>query len=407
MQTKKKVLWFAPLPVYPAVDGGKQTIYFPVIELPKYCDAHFAFLHDLDTAELTKQTVHFEQHGLHVTPLRLNTRDGILKMLRSILRGQPFKYSKYHSRHVLQALADLIRREQFDTIVFSTAHLCWYAQQLRPQFPHITMNLRAHTVDYELFHQFAMAQRNLLIKLLSLGQSLLTRYHEPRIWAAMDKVVFISDADAQLAKQCRYFDRVNWAVSYDGRSHHRWPVADAARHIIFPGALNTPQNRTSLRDFVKQYWRPFNQTQSADIVALHITGNDDAALCECLEIDKAQLAALNIRALGFVDNLAQTIAEHALVLSPTTMGVGIRVKVVEAMSQGALVVLSPLDYAMCSFFRDGQNVITYHNYAEFQAKVTEILTNPAKAQAIRHQAFEDAKTHFNWQNLIDQILEEK
>lgn len=405
MKTKKKILWFSPLPIYPAVDGGKQGIYLPVIELAKYCDTHLVFLHALTESELFEQRRHFEQRGLKVTPCRLNTLDSIRKMLMSILRLQPFKFSKYHSCRVLQTLIELIEREQFDSIVFSNAHLCWYAQHLKKRFPHIQMILRAHTIDHELFRQYASVQSNPLIKLMALGQSWLTRYHEPRLWADMDKVLFISDSDVALAKRCRQFAEIKWAVAYDGRESIKRLTTTAARHILFPGALNTPQNRVSFKDFVDNYWRSFNLQQPTPPIELHVTGNIDDVICECLNIDQPQLAQLNIRSLGFVDDLPATIAEHAMVLSPTTMGVGIRVKVVEAMSQGALVILSPLDYGMCAFFQDGKNVITYHNGPEFREKALTVLASPDKATALREQAFNDAVHYFDWKILIDQIID--
>ena len=398
------VLWLSPQQVYPPTDGGKRGIYYPVVELSRRKPCYFAYFHDLPAKAIAEQTAHFNSLHIPTLPIHIEKRESAQVLLRSLCRLKPLKFSKYHSLQALQQITAFIQaRAIIDTIVVSHAHLGWYARRLKKQFPAIKIILREHNIEYDLVRQYAQAQRNLLKKALINGQYLLSKLDEQTSWANVDETIFISDSDVELAKHNKTFDQIHWRIAYDGNSAQMNPSAD--RHgLLFAGSLQSPQNAAALRHFIEHYWQPWQQV-NPDRATLSIAGNNEQAVCQCLHLSTDVIQTLSIRPLGFVPDLQREITTHALFLSPTTIGSGIRVKVIEAMSQGALVLLSETDYKMCRFFEHGRNVLRYRNYQEFTDSIELALQHPEAAQAIRVQAYDDAKKYFDWQILIDQIIE--
>lgn len=399
------ILWLSPQQVYPPVDGGKRGIYYPVLELSKQRRCYFAYFHDLPAADIAEQTRHFNSCGITTLPILIDKNEHTTALIKSMLRLKPLKFSKYHSQQALQQIVTFIQSRQISTVVVSHAHLGWYAREIKSQLPKIKVILREHNIEYDLVRQYGLTQTGTLRKMLITGQYLLSRKDEESSWRRVDKTIFISDSDVEIAKSSKAFNQINWRIAYDGNPAELIHSTNQ-QGILFSGSLKSPQNAAALRHFVEHYWRPFQQSKPRQ-TTLSITGNNEQAVCQCLNVSSDTLQQLAIHALGFVQNLQAEIASHALFLSPTTIGSGIRVKVIEAMSQGALVLLSETDFKMCRFFEHGKNVLVYHNYQEFTDSIELAFSHPQAAETIRFQAYEDARKYFDWKNLIDLIIEKE
>lgn len=401
----KSVLWISPQAVFPVKNGGQRGIHSPVLTLSKSVQCHFAFFHNLPDGELQQQVNHFSAYNIKTLSIRHNTDDTLQNLIVSIFRNRPLKYSKYHSKKHLLLIKNYIRKYDISTVVLSHAHLGWYARNIKKAFPNKTIILREHNIEYDIVRQYALIQNNFLKKYIIYWQHLLSKIDEQHTWRYIDKTIFISDSDLNLAKKYKYFHEIEWGIAYDGAETHEslYNTQAPDNHFLYSGALKLPQNGISFRFFIENYWKKYIVTHRDQ--HLNITSNSTEDICRCLACTPEQLAEINVHALGFVPNLSSVIANHTFVLSLTTIGSGIRVKIIEAMAQGALTLLTPFDFAMCRFFQDNYNVLTYSNYEEFSQKAAYFLDHPKAAEQIRAQAVADARLHFNWDYLIKQILE--
>ena len=62
----KKLLVIAPQNPYPARDGGKISIYYPLINLAKYFQIHFVFTYFEPLPQDVEE--HFEDIGIKIYP---------------------------------------------------------------------------------------------------------------------------------------------------------------------------------------------------------------------------------------------------------------------------------------------------------------------------------------------------
>lgn len=404
---RKNVLCLSPQDVYPPTDGGKRGIYYSVINLAKECKCYFAFFHSLTDEALSAQTTHFSRLGISCLPIYLDRKDSIKNILISLFRMRAIKFSKYHQNHILNRLIEFIRCKNIDIVLIDHAHIGWYGRELKKHFPEKKIILREHNIEYDLVKQYAQFQHNPIKKTIVYAQYLLTRHDEISTWQSVNKTIFISDSDVKEAQSTGKLDGINWAIAYEGRSYTGdliLPIG-TGKKFLYSGGLKLIQNAEMIRYFIQHYWQPFIASNPPFKYSFDLTSNTEEDICHYLSLTPDEIEHLHLRPLGFVPDFQQAIATHTFFLSPTNFGSGIRVKVVEAMSQGALVMMSTLDYNSCKFFEHKKNVLLYTSFEEFVDNIHFIEEHPEEAAKIRKQAYSDAKLHFNWQHLINEILQ--
>jgi hypothetical protein len=131
---------------------------------------------------------------------------------------------------------------------------------------------------------------------------------------------------------------------------------------------------------------------------LYVTGNDDK------ELQKFQLPKnLNIVSLGFVAQLSSVIASKKYFVSPTYIGSGMRIKVLNAMAAGAVCFLTPLDAEMAVFLKHSNNIIRFNNFPDFYTNLMDLESNVSLYNSISLQA-KTISAAFSWKDYAVKVF---
>lgn len=393
-----KLLIIAPQNPYPPTDGGKIGIYSPLIYMPRYFQVHFAFITPTPVPESTFE--HFRELGIQIYPQVLNTEDAPIGYVTNFLKPLPYKFSKYCKSHVLQQLQEIVKKEGIESVWCNHAHVAWYGLQLKSKLG-VNIFLREHNIEYALVQQVLAVQSNFLVKLLVKYQARKTERLEQEAWKRFDKVFFISNSDFNIA--CSAVGRQeHFRLLYDS-FHHAGEITKLAKEpfsLIFTANLSTFQNLYNIRKFITEIWLPLLQKDRR--WKLYITGNKVGEVARQL---KLPLAENNIIDLGFVDNIEATVAGKKYFISPTYMGSGVRIKVLNAMSAGAVCLVSMLDHEMLEEIKDGYNVMKFESFDEFYHKLLSLECDEEQYISISSQA-KKVISQFSWSTYIEILRNE-
>ncbi|HVX49087.1 MAG TPA: glycosyltransferase [Chitinophagaceae bacterium] len=397
----RKILLLIPQNVIPPNDGGKTGIYMPMQMLAKkyavkaviFCSAGEGF-----------NASDYEALDVEAIAAEVNKKDSPITLLANILSHQPFKFSKYYKRRHLYLIKKICRKWQPDIIICHHAHLAEYCRQLKKISPKTQLILREHNVEYLLVQQYYKLQQNIFLKNISYWQYQKTKRYERKCWAWFDNVVFISDSDF---KQFDSATNTKACVIYDGPGNN-WSQRNAAikkNAFLFTGNVSSYQNKKNLENFIRKVWIPWKQQQPASAgFELWITGNKSYdQVLNALQLNTKQATELQIKILGFVDDLAAVIAESRFFLSPTLIGAGIRIKVLEAMREGACVFLTMKDLEMCGVLKDRENVLVYSDTDSFNSQFTLMQQNAALYNHITVNAQNTAIDNFSWSIFFEKL----
>jgi glycosyltransferase involved in cell wall biosynthesis len=156
--------------------------------------------------------------------------------------------------------------------------------------------------------------------------------------------------------------------------------------LIFTGNMSYFPNVEAAEILVHQVmpilWRDHHRLK------LHLVGINPSPAVRAL-------ASERVIVTGFVEDIAEYLAEAKLFVAPLFSGAGLQNKLLEAMAVGVPVVTTPhanrsLEAPVPAAIRLG------HDAAGIARQTAELLASPQEAEELVNHAYEHVKTHFDW-----------
>ena len=114
-------------------------------------------------------------------------------------------------------------------------------------------------------------------------------------------------------------------------------------------------------------------------------------------------ASQNVVAYGEVPSASDFMSRHSVLLSPALSGSGVRVKIVEALAAGK-VILSTTIAAEGSGTEDGKNILIADGADDFVRQIKRLKEEPGLLANISRNARTFALTNFQNRTLIARLL---
>jgi hypothetical protein len=235
----------------------------------------------------------------------------------------------------------------------------------------------------------------------------ITRREERRMWHRVGAVAFLSDADFASARASSL--RGNFILAPEGvplppRRKAAWPGKAAPLLVLLNPRAD--KNVANLRIFLDRYWAKVRAASLLPDIGLAVTGVGQAELARLLHVSAAQLDAQGVRALGFVESLAEVFASSLALVSPTFIGGGMRKKILEAMAHQLPVIATPLDVRTASFYQPNVNILAMGSIEEFVAAVRRLMSDPRFWMSLAAAGRSAVEHHADWERFAEVILEQ-
>lgn len=398
-----RLLCFGPKEVVPPDDGGKEGIHGALAALAKKADVTYAY----PAGPAAAASAGYSAIGVRALPVDFLPRESAGVLAASLVTLRPYKFAKYATARAVDRFAAALRSLRFDAVVCFHAHVVRLAERiLERRGERAPIILREHNIEYALVESYAR-HASPPLRAAARAYAWITRREEHSLWRRVNAVALLSDADLASARGSGV--RANFLLAPEGvplppRREARWPGRGARLLLLFNPRV--PQNVVNLRIFFRGYWRAARRAGRLQESALAVTGVDRAGLARLLGVAPAELDALGVQALGFVDSLPGLFASSLALVSPTFVGAGVRKKVLEAMAHQLPVIATPLDAGSASFYRPGVNLLCMEDAAGFAAAVERLAGSPDSWQALSRAGRGTVERHASWDRFADALLAE-
>lgn len=325
-----KILIISHKPPYPIVDGG--------------CLAMARFLEDLLALDAVKQIDYFtletnkhrfnantfKQHPkLSVSAHFIDTRVQASGALLALLKQESYNLTRFKKEAVVAKLQTQLEQNDYHAVFFESLFAASYAPILRT-FTSAKFIYRAHNIEHQIWKDLAQNTRNPFKKwyLNQLAYSL--KWAERSIWSedqgALDLILTISKTDLHLIESqtltsCKYLPASLPCETTQSMK---------ALQLCFLGAFNWIPNTEAVDWFLQHVFPSIRQRHPH--ITFHIAGKGS-------ELKKNWLQE-GVVVHGFVEDPKAFLAEHGIFVGCLQAGSGVKMKVIEAMSVGAPMVLS-------------------------------------------------------------------
>jgi len=180
-------------------------------------------------------------------------------------------------------------------------------------------------------------------------------------------------------------------IDYEISNLQKQTIAD---RILIVGSDN-PLNIHGIKEFLENVWSVIREELPNS--SLHIVGK----IGNNITVNDSR-----VKILGFVKDLSQEYARAAIVVNPTYAGTGLKIKSVEALAHGKVLVTTPNGSEGLLLDNHHHCFITAKDSKEFIREIKAILSNEETRIAMEKNAIEYSRQFFNTEIIYSELRNE-
>ncbi|MEM8907480.1 MAG: glycosyltransferase family 4 protein [Bacteroidota bacterium] len=260
----------------------------------------------------------------------LRAKDAFLNLFSK----DSYHIARFISTAFEERLASLLQRESFDVIQLETPYLAPYLSTIR-QHSSALVAMRAHNVEYEIWERITQNTSFLPKKwYLQYLTSKLKRFevHQLNLY---DLLVSITTRDQNHFQQLGFRKQaVTVPIGIDLKDYPSETACfERPLSISFIGSLDWMPNQEGLQWFLQEVWNRLAPQYPQ--LQLHLAGRNTPDWIR-------QLATEQLLVHGEVADAHAFINDHAIMIVPLLSGSGMRVKILEGMALGKVVLTTSI-----------------------------------------------------------------
>lgn len=380
---KKQVLVFMLAPPLPAVAGGDIYAVNALVPFAQEIDFHlFCYVGDeeKDGQKIRNHQAEYDRvfRSIHMQPRPLmpfqrRRLRWALAMLQQVAYGLPFIDASYYSRSAVAAARAIVRDKGVDALEVNSAHLAFFKRFL-PSSPAV---LVSHNIESDIFPFWIPGElkgwRRRFVEWVAARSRRAAREVEQENGFGFNAMTFISrnDMDRVDGSVPKYlmplsFPRVG--RPYDDRPRDQF-------HVLWMGGFGWYPNAEGVIWFAREIFPHLKDQLAQEGIVLHFCGSHPPEELRAIHDGK------NVHVHGFVDDINAMLDQAHLLMVPLRSGGGIRVKIVEAMSNG-VPVLSTSKGCEGIGATDGRDIIVRDDPAAFAQALLAAASDASRMRAL-------------------------
>lgn len=332
MAPKKKVVLWCSKPPYPARDGGTRAIQSTLkslqsLDLDLWVVCLSTYKHPFLPEKWPKE---IDQERLLILPV--NTKVTWWMGFNMLWSKSPFQLWRFgrtpkSQKAKAQAFLDSVSP---DLVIWEGLPASWWREHMQIDAT-VREVYRSHNVEHKIYEALWLREKNPLKKSLLQKENRRLSQYEERLWKSVDEVWSISEADHRSISLHKAVKCTYWPTPYYG--HFSQVSLSEPMRFFHLGAMDWKPNRAGVEWLVKEVW-PLVIKVIPD-ATLHLAGK---AFPKNVDWDKQP----GIFCHGELDEIEPFIAQMDVLTVPLWEGSGIRIKVLEALDFGKMVLSTPV-----------------------------------------------------------------
>lgn len=382
-----KILFLCKKFPYPLKDGESIAVSNLCKELKALgCDLSLLSMntskHYSDTAALPPDYNYFS--SIHTVDVDNAIKPW--KALTSIVSGESYHIRRFKSSAFRAKLIEILSKETFDIIQLETLYLAPYIDTIRAHsMARIVM--RAHNVEHEIWERITQNTGSNVRKLYLAYLTRKLKEYEIEQFPAYDYLVTLTERDLQHFMAKGYSNGASSApIGFDLDAYPTTrPTFGPKMSMCFIGSLDWLPNRDGLEWFLNKCWPLIHDRWPH--ITFHIAGrNTPMSLLE--------MRMPNVTVHGEVADATAFISKHSMMIVPLFSGSGMRVKIVEGMMMGKVIITTSLGKEGIEG-SDQHDFLVADNEEEILRAIQLCVEHPETAEAIARLAQENARRQFD------------
>jgi polysaccharide biosynthesis protein PslH len=260
----------------------------------------------------------------------LDNKVSVLGAIKNLFTKDSYHVSRYINGSFSDKLVKLLQENQFDVIQLETLFLAPYTDLIR-KYSKAKIVMRSHNVEHEIWRRMTDNTSNFLKKkYLKLLSNRLEKFEIEKL-NTYDALLAITERDLAFHKKMGYQKvALTVPIGIDTTFYRSKAKAFQSKLSIgFIGTLDWQPNEEGVKWFLGQIW-PQLSIEFPEL-EFHIAGRNAPDWIK-------NLVQKNVFIHGNVPEALDFINEHNIMVVPLLSGGGMRVKIVEGMALGRVIL---------------------------------------------------------------------
>jgi len=313
--------------------------------------------------------------------------------LRNLLfSSKPYNAERFVNEAFAEKLKALLSENQYDVVQLEGLYLCPYIETIR-KHSQAKVALRAHNVEHEIWRRMVENEKSLPKRLYKGIIARRMRRFELSYINAYDFLVPITDRDSAFFSQ-NGNEKPIFVAPTGIDSENPLLVIDNSKAdfpgFSFIGALDWHPNCEGLTWLVKNVWNEYRSRHPE--AKIRVAGrNADASFADFLKSN-------GVDYFGEVESAVDFYASGSVFVVPLMSGSGMRIKIVEAMAAGKVVITTSVGTEGIAT-ENGKNIFIADSAADFLACMEKLASDKSLSYEVSAKAREFVKQNYD-NNLI-------
>jgi polysaccharide biosynthesis protein PslH len=381
-----RVLLLTQVLPYPPDSGPKVKTYYVLKYLARQHDVTLvSFVRDSDKPEYVQHLESLCERVITVPISRSPIHD--LRFLgKSLLTGQPWMMLRDERDDMRKALADLQTTTHFDVIHADQLNMGQYALP----FKNSRTVLDLHNALWVLYKRlsetlaFTKPMKYILIR----DWRLLKRY-EGDLCQEFDAVTAVTEEDRRwLVEAGAQADMPVIPIAIDTDEQAQIARTPSGPHIVHIGTMYWPPNIDGITWFLDEIY-PLIKQQIPNVRCTLIGARPPTSIVERAQTDPS------LTVTGYVEDPLPYLADSSMMVVPLRAGGGMRVKILNALSQGIPMVSTTVGCEGIAV-KDGEDILIADDPQGFADASVRLLNDAALNERITQQGRQTAEQLYDY-----------
>jgi len=253
-----------------------------------------------------------------------------LPALLNLCSKDSYNITRFYSAAFEQKLVAILQKETYDVVQLESLYVSMYASAIR-KHSKAKIILRAHNVEHLLWQRSAATADSLFEKIYFGFLAKRLKKYESGILHAFDAIAAITAADAAWFKEQGIkipVEVIPFGIDLKKIAADTTTVTDPMS-VFHLGAMDWQPNVEGVKWFLEQVWPQVHRQHPC--LKLFLAGRG-------MSEEFKKLADPNVIVVGEVEDAQQFMRSKGLMLAPLLSGGGMRVKIIEGMALGKVIV---------------------------------------------------------------------
>jgi glycosyltransferase involved in cell wall biosynthesis len=391
-----RILQFCNKSPYPPKEGGPIAMNAITNMLIKQGHSVKVLAINTPKYSVNQNTIDEQYRGkTEIELVWVNTCFRIVFALLSLLKNTSYHVERFKSRKLRLRLKELLLENNFDVVIFETVYLAVYADIIR-KYSSAKLILRAHNVEHLIWEQIAEnTPKGLKKTYLSILSKQLKRFEKEAI-SLFDAIFCISQTDTLwFSAQNKNIpvETVPFGVDISKLPDDVTPCN--CGNLFSLASMDWYPNIEGIEWFLRNVWQQIHHLYPA--LVFKIAGRN---IPDSLKNTSLQ----NIDIVGEVDDAQKFMLENGILIVPLWSGSGIRIKIIEAMALGKVVITTSIGLEGIAA-EDKKHILIADTPQAFVEAVTFCMENPSECEQIGKNARQFIKENHNNEKISAKLEE--